>query len=69
VKCVDCRYFEQMEPFNEYTQTPYGLGFRGTMMTPKLVTDRGKCRYNAPNPHFPIVTHDDWCGQFLGKEV
>ncbi|WP_406660889.1 hypothetical protein V7O66_13780 [Methanolobus sp. ZRKC3] len=42
-----------------------GCGF----YKPMLVTE-GFCRYSAPvaGHGFPIVPHDNWCGQFKEKE-
>ena len=25
---------------------------------------RGECRYGHPNPNWPVVMVDDWCGEF-----
>ncbi len=55
--CDDCKYYD----------------VKGESCNPTL----GLCRINSPQPHpeplkdglFPVVTGEDWCGQFEAKEI
>lgn len=58
MKCVDCKYFHQMQGWTDSGECRFN--------PPQWATE-GDCGDNRPQSWFPNVKNEDWCGQFKGR--